>query len=52
MKAICTCDIPYFTKGKEYEVSHIDRAGDIWVDADDQGDPMFLFPDECEVFTE
>lgn len=52
MKAICTCEIPAFTKGKEYAVTHIDNDGDIWVEADDDGFRMFFYPDECEVITE
>lgn len=47
--AICTQDIAYFTKGKHYEVTLIDKDGDVWVKSDDQGDPMFMYPKECEV---
>lgn len=44
----CIEDNYGFTKGKAYEVTHIDQDGDIWVTADDEGDPMFMYPHQCE----
>lgn len=52
MKVKCIVDIPYFTKGFVYDVDYVDTEGDIWVLADDQGDKMFLYPDECEDYHE
>lgn len=45
----CIADIPYFTKGKLYEFSFIDKDGDIWIKEDDDGHDFFFYPDECEV---
>lgn len=50
MKVKCIVETAYFTVGEIYNVTHIDRDGDIWVDEDDDGHPMFLTLDECEVF--
>lgn len=52
MRAKCIADIEFFTKGEIYEVTHIDHDGDIWVEADDEGHPMFFFPRECELLEE
>lgn len=49
MKAKCIVNIPYFTNGQIYDVTRIDSDGDIWVEEDDDGHPMFLYPEECEV---
>lgn len=48
MKVKCIVETDYFTVGEIYNVTHVDRDGDIWVDADDDGHTMFLTPDECE----
>lgn len=50
MKAKCIVDIECFTLNKVYDVVEIDADGDIWVEADDDGDRFFMFADECEVF--
>lgn len=52
MKVKCTSkDASYFTFDQVYDVSHVDSDGDYWT-TDDEGDSMFLFPDECEVVEE
>lgn len=43
----CIENIRYFTKDRIYQVNWIDADGDIWVQ-DDDGDEMFMYPDECE----
>lgn len=49
MQAECITDIEFFTKGEIYSVTHIDADGDIWVEADDEGHPMFFYPRECRL---
>lgn len=48
MKVKCIVETAYFTVGEIYNVTHVDRDGDIWVEEDDDGHPMFMTADECE----